>query len=432
MTTIIELRNQAKELRSNKQYREALPLYRQCWEAYPDQRTTWDGWGYAFCLSKEGHYQDALDICREVYKMDSTFEPIKSQYAWAIYYTEIKVDKVDNVGKFLKAAQAVIGLVEQADQYAPYTRTVLVVAKYFKDPYRPERILEWLSKLNPEILSAEGYSYKDSDGKHRENASDKEQYYALKAKALLHTQQYQTCIETCNQALGLFQTFHYDNDIWFKKHQAGALFKLGDTDKALSILKELLLQRKEWFIQREIAEIYAATGDKQQALAYAVDAALNFGDIQMKLGLYDQLARLLAEQGKPEQAKKHIELIYQIRTEREWKIDSDMTGLISKYAITPETLPSSKKIFHQLKKIWETVKFENREQFTGKIRTLFPNGKAGFVKAEQGNSYYFKTVSFKGKRNKLAVNQRVSFYLEDGYDRKKNRPSKTAVNIQPV
>lgn len=429
MTAITELRTKAKELRDQKQYGQALPLYQQCWQGYPNERTAWDGWGYAYCLNKEKRYPEALDICREVYKLDAAFGPIKSQYAWAIYYTEIKVDKVDNAGKFLKAAQAILDLSTQADQYGPYTRVVFEVAKHFKQPYHPEQILQWLEKLDPAQLRDDTFAFADSGGKQREMASDKEQYYALKAKALLHTGQYQACIKTCDAALQLFKEFHYDNDIWFKKHIAGATFKLGDSAKALEILKALLLRRKEWFIEQDIAEIYGEMGDDKQALAYAVDAALNFGDMQMKLGVYQFMAELLQKQGKTEPAKKHIELICKIRTEREWKIDNNLSNLIATYRISPGDLPSSQSIFQELKKIWETMKFENREKLKGQIKTILPDGKAGFIETQSGQSYYFKTAAFKGSRAKLSPGLAVTFYLEDSFDHKKDRMSKVAVNV---
>jgi tetratricopeptide (TPR) repeat protein len=432
MTTIIELRNQAKELKDQKQYSEALLLYQQCWQEYPNEHTPWDGWFYAFCLAKENRYQEMRDICQEVHKLDKTFEPIKSQYAWAIYYTEIKVDKIDNIGKFLKYAQVIITLCNQADQYGPYTRVVFEVIKNFKQPYHPEQILQWLAKLAPTQLREDTFSFEDSSGKQREMASDKEQYYALKAKALLHVGKYQECIETCNTALLLFKEFHYDNDIWFKKHIACATFKQGDSNKALEILTSLLQRRKEWFIEYEIAEIYGEMGDNKNALNYAIDAALNYGDMQMKLGVYQYLALLLQKDGRKELAKKHVELIYKIRTEKEWKIDHSLINDIAYYQISAEMLPSSQNIYQQLKRDWENIKFENREKFNGVIRNILPLGKAGFIDTKSKQSYYFKISAFKGPKNKIVPGLQVTFYIEDSFDHKKQCMSQIAVNVVPI
>ena len=65
--------------------------------------------------------------------------------------------------------------------------------------------------------------------------------------------------------------------------------------------------------------------------------------------------------------------------------------------------------------------------YEGTIEILLPNKKDGFIKCIDGNSYYFKgnSVNYKG----YGCNQKVVFYLKDGFDKKKQRPTKQAYDI---
>lgn len=81
--------------------------------------------------------------------------------------------------------------------------------------------------------------------------------------------------------------------------------------------------------------------------------------------------------------------------------------------------------------LWEKVKFSEGPRLTGRIETILPNGKAGFIKTPEGGSHYFRLQSFQGRRDTATVGTEVSFYLEDGFDAKKNRPSQVAVHVAP-
>ena len=431
MTTFTELKTQADQLRTAGHFEEALPLYEQCWLNHRTECTKWEGWAYAHCLSKQNRYAEALDVCRDVYKLDPTFDYIRNLYAWAIYQTEIKTDSSNNMERFLKAANAILELTTQANSYAPYTRTVFEVIKHYKHPFKAREILHWLAKLDVNLLSAESVAYTDSSGKNREPASEQEEYYVALAKAQLETAQYQACLETGQLALKTLTQFHYNNDIWLQRNMAHAASKLGQADRALTLLKEILLRKRDWFIQQDIAEIYAQLGDEQQALAYALDAALNFGEIQMKINLYQLLAELLRQANKEDLARKHIALIYSIRQEQNWKIDDQLQRQAKAYQLEPEMLESSENAYPQLKQVWEKLKFENQTEFQGVIRTILPHGKAGFIETRSGESYYFKVTSFKEQRSKLTDGLAVRFYVEESFDAKKNRKSQVAINIRP-
>ena len=43
----MDSRELAKQFKDNKQYDEAVPIFKKLWE---DEASHWDGWNYAHCL----------------------------------------------------------------------------------------------------------------------------------------------------------------------------------------------------------------------------------------------------------------------------------------------------------------------------------------------------------------------------------------------
>jgi tetratricopeptide (TPR) repeat protein len=407
------VKQQADQLRKAKNYAKALPLYKQLWEEFRESCNEWDGWAYALCLKQQKNYKQALDVCREVYKARPDFDAIKGVYAWCIYYTEISVEKVEDETRFFRAGEGIVRLSKQDDPYSPYTWAIIKILEYLDDKavYPTDKILEWTSKLNPELLETEPFRFTNNEGEARELASKKEQYFMWRTKALFEKGLFEDCIESSQKALSSFEKFHYNNDIWFARRISLSYKELGRLETALEQLKSLLRRKNEWFIQKEIAEIYFEQGDKGEALKYAIDSALNFGDVDKKLNVYKLLSEILASNHQEPEARKHIEFINQIK-----KDTAKSAGV--------------RNLERELKQLWEKLKFNNRTPLSGVIKSILPNGKAGFVETGNRKSYYFQLRNFKGKPELAQAGQKVTFFLEDGFDAKKNKKTENAVNLK--
>jgi tetratricopeptide (TPR) repeat protein len=405
------IRQNASSLKSENNFADAIPLYRTLWEGFRDECNEWDGWRYAFCLKQVKDYKKALEICRQVYPMNRNFEPVKSLYAWCIYYTEIAPEKITDEETFFHAAEAIVKLTKQEDQYAAYTTTVMKVVTYLKDKaaYPADKMLEWTGKLKPELLDTHPFSFNDKEGLQREIASKREQYYMWRTRALLEKGLFDECIRCCQEALTL-TNLHYDNDVWFRWRIALSYEGLGEYQKSLNLQLELLQRKKEWFIQKEIAEQYYRLGEYEKSLAYALDSALNFGDIDKKINTFIVLANALEKCGKIEEAQLHNDLIEKIKRK-----DADVENEI-----------------RNLKPIWDALKYSNKESYSGTIKSLLPNGKAGFVETEKGRSYYFSLRDFKANPKKAIVGTKVIFYPAEGFDAKKKKKTINAVNVRIV
>lgn len=433
MSDFQTIKKQATDFRKAKDYEKALSLYKQLWEEHKESCNKWEGWGYAFCLKHLKDYQKALEICREVYSLNKEFENIKGVYAWCIYYTEIAVEKVNDELKFFKAGEGILKLSKQDDQYSPYTLTVFKILKYLDDKaiYPTDKILEWTEKLNFEILDDKPFPFTDNEGKIRELAPKKEQYFMWRAKALFKKELYLECIDVCEIGLNTVQKFHYDDDIWLKRLIALSNQKLGNLKISTEQMQEVLKKKKESFIYYELSDMLYQQNQIDEAKKHLIEGCLCFGELNKKVNLFYLLLKILEKEQQNEDVKKHIEFIYQIRKAHEWKIDNDLQNLINKYQIDTTKTVNLRNFERELKQLWEKLKFSNQTQLTGIIKSILPNGKAGFIVTENKKSYYFQLRSFKSKPELAKEGQKVTFFLEEGFDAKKNQKTENAVNVKP-
>lgn len=434
MNTLQELKKNADDLRKKKQFEEAVKIYSKLWNIDTKQRDIWIGWGFAYCLKNLHKYEEAIQICREVYKMQSDFRYNNDVYGWCIYYTEIAIDGIINESKYLKAAEAILELSSQDGNFSPYIITVFKVLDYYnKKPIFPAKeIINWTSKLNSKIIDDEPFKAITKDGKHKELASRKEKYFMFRSKAYFENKNYEKCIETSKYALDIFNTFHSSNDIWLKRFIAKSNFNLGQLDTALSQFNDILLLKGEWFIQKEIAEIYIKKQEYKKSLKFAIDSALNFGKIDNKIHLFELLFEIFNALNKPDLAKKHIEFACLIRKKNQWNFNDNFSQLLSKLNIDPENLPNYNILKSDLQKEWDNLKNADRIINYGKIRSILPHGKAGFILSDNNEFFYFSISSFRTYPKSLSQGLGVSFYIEDSFDKKKNQKSKVATNIKLI
>ncbi len=435
MDEIQEIKKNAQAYRKQERYNDAVDLYRELWTEYRERCHEWEGWGYATCLRKLGNSEEALDICRAIYQTKPEFKAGKDLYAWCIYDTEIKKDNEQikkDEGKFYKAVSAIKNLTTQ-DQYSPHTKTIFRVVEYLiqtKQLYPAEAVVGWLDKLDRHILSDEPYRFMGADGKHREIQSDKERWFAIKTKSLEKLGHYEECSKISKEALATLSNFHYNNDVWFQRRIALSKAHLGDKQKAAEELEKILQRKKDWFIQHEIATIYYDLRDNKKALNYAIDAALNFGKNENKWELFLLVAQILIAQGRIDDGKEHLIFAAKLRIEQEWKIPEKLENMLSEYKIDISISKKRSELLKKLRMLWEAEKYSSLPCMDGTVKTILKNGKAGFISGENGKDYYFKTNSFKGDKNRMRRGLKVSFFIEDSFDKKKKIRTKAATHVK--
>lgn len=411
---------EAEKLRKNKQYEEALPMYKQVWESGWQQDREWTGWGYAFCLRKLGRSEEALEICREVYRLKPEMDHNRSLYAWCVFDTELKIDNSaikENEQKFLKAADAILKLIPEASIYSPRTTAVFRVIDYLTEArvnFPAEQVLEWLDKLDPDELSKECRSGPGKDGKQVEYASDVEKWYSSKAKALDKLERYQESKQVSLKALETVKKCHHDNDIWFNYRIAVADKHLGLLDEAQARLEKVHQKKKDYFVDLEMAEIAHAQNRLSDAIKFACSAALAPGqtDLGFRWKVYLLLTQLLKEKGELALAKEHALLVWKIRTEQGWKIPTEVENLVRELAVDLTDERSARKIEKGLQEAWKKTRFEDRKKVRGQIIKIIKEGKSGFIKGEDGEEYHYNSRELRGDHELFDYGIEVEFYCE--------------------
>lgn len=390
---------QAKKNYQDKNYEDAKNLYETLYTENPEAFTLWD----------------------------------KRFYSWALY--QLYVKNPDDETELFEAVNLITELLSQENHskkegVCAYTLSMMKLLDYLYKQNDYENLLVWADRLNPNFLSAKTSRFTTQDGREVTTASNKEKYYNWLSKSYQEVEDFDECLKISKKALEELTTFTNNSDIWFKWRMARSLREIGEYDEAIDYLKDIYKTKKDWFILWELAENYFFNGDNDKSLEYAVSAALSRGDSDKKIKLYSLLEDLLEDE-YPEIALKHSYLIYSIRLHNEWGIDDDLEEKIAEAGLDVENTEYW-KIEKELKGFWKDLKFKTQQPNYGRINRIFPHGKSGFILRDDGESFFFNSFEFKGDPNKYRENVKVSFYLEEGYDKKKDEVKMNAVNIYDI
>lgn len=377
--------NEAKKLYKAKKYDEALTIYERHYNESPEALNNWD----------------------------------RIFYSWSLYQLYIK-DAYDE-DKLYESAELVTELVRQDDlnkrPVCAYTQTVFKVLDqlYAENDYYD--LLAWLNKINPELLDQKRFETED-----RVYRSKKEKYYDYATKAYFEVEDYEKCIETSKEALESLDVFTNNSDVWYNWRIAKSYRELLDNSEALRYLEEVAKVKKDWFVQKEIAENYYVLGEDEKAQDYICEAVLTNDPLTIKVNLY-HLAYKILKEINPELALKHAELFYAIKLENDSKVPDDIEELL----IDEETLDKN-ALESEIRQYWTMYKFKDQELQNGTVTRIFEHGRSGFITSDDDESVYFNVSEYKG--DDLKVGDYVSFYTEKSFDKSKNRESTRAVNIR--
>ena len=406
----------------------------------------------AALYKKEKNYTEVINLSEElqildnkIKEQDNNHDAFNPYYTWAIYYEKIKTfddtnNDINKENEFINSVETIINNSKQQDlsfedKPCVYTISIMKALKYFYNKDKKNRtnenskiILKYCDKLKRDYLKT--ISFRTEEGK--EIASDFETYCLIYSKTLLNDKQYNKCIDFINNILNNNSTNLKKYQIWIKRIKAQSLSKLKQYDEALSILKEILITKRDWFIEKEIAEIYMEKSNINEAMVYSIKSIKEPVDI-LKLSAYDLLADLLKKQNRLEDAKKFIELEIALKKEKDYPVNEN---LLKENGLNLTNIRNVKEIKLEIDKILKKLEEQfipKAPELQGTITKLIE--KEGYDKNGFGfidDQYYFRTKDFKDNKNLLSKGKKVSFSLTDSFDKKKNKTSKKAVNIKLV
>ena len=206
------------------------------------------------------------------------------------------------------------------------------------------------------------------------------------------------------------------------------------SEKAIHLLKDLLIQKQDWFMYRDIARIYRKDSNLLEEKNYLIQGCFvskNIPDPKFRWEMYYDLGCNLIASNELEYGKLHIQLALAVRTEEGWPIPDNLQSIINKYAIEDQFEKTGKQFIKELSFYWKKEKpnpYSGQVKKNGEIKAILPNGKSGFITSLDGD-YFFRFDKLNFNKSQVKLGLSVSFYTEKTFDKKKDKESLMAVDI---
>ena len=367
-------------------------------------------------FNKEKHFADALNYFKE-FKVDFTAAQIGSNKYIVndIITALIETNHFDVIFTFIEQYNVVLD-----------PKNFSFLLKKFKDKASVNWsvVNKFCDLVSVDLLDTTSRTIeveRKGEMKPMELASNKENWFAIKSKALFETQHYQECFELSKVAIESFEKFHYSNDVWFARRIALSKKHLGNSADALNELLLILKRKKDWFIQFEVAQLYKENGDYDKAFKYAISAINNFGDLEYKVGLLVFIAEVLDLKGEKELSFKHYSLSKLLRVQEEWSVPDAVFVALAQFSFEPINIDKLSDLIRALKKYWSSFnaqqtfpKYNTNKIQTGKIDRILNNnekGADGFIKFDGNRSIYFRLYETTEMIKKVAIGVEVEFKI---------------------
>lgn len=315
-------------------------------------------------------------------------EMVLNAYGWCLY-DNIK-NKVYNKNQLIQTLAYPIFILFSKNSSFSYTviSNIFRVGLYLAKENNNQDFLftnDFCNLFDKSKLTFDCYSF-EVEG--REQASDKEKWYSQKSKALFELNMFQECFEISEEALNILDNFHNSNDLWFARRIALSKKQLGNLDEAILGLENIYKRKKEWFIQKEIADLYFEKNDIENAFKNAIQAVNARGKLEFKIGLIFLIGKILKQKNEPVLAYKHFLLIKNIREKNQWNIPNELSVELNSFDIHLEQ--ENIKLQTELNKYWKSF-VARKKLMQGVIRTILNDnerGKNGFL-ISNNEDYYF-------------------------------------------
>jgi hypothetical protein len=247
-----------------------------------------------------------------------------------------------------------------------------------------------------------------------ELASDFESWYSYYSLSLLKQRKFQECIDVSKEALFSIETFHYNNDLWFARKIALSNKGLGNLPQAIKEMEEIERRKGEWFIQKELAELYFDGQEVEKGKNMACKGALGHGDKEKKDGLFFLFGQIFKATGDQSLAHKHFLLVNLIRNEQGWYVPNRLKIALEETYLDGINYESSVVLYRELLNVWRSNGGvdQSLEKDTGKIVKVNGQKQIGEIVGKGGEKYFFHFNDFKESKEKIQFNAQVVFSIK--------------------
>jgi tetratricopeptide (TPR) repeat protein len=414
-----ELIEKGNILLKQNNFPEAGKIFHQLWEkdnnAYCASR-------YLYCLRKAGYPLHGLRQGEKAYSQFTNNIYIQRELVW-IYYDIIKTFVQENNLK--DAVKNFEEMLKLNPEQLPLELAIFLITNLAKQKNQWQIIMDICSGINPDQISNESPIINNHKVK-----SKREQYYFAYIKSLIELNHWN---QVKNIAYNAITTF--PKEMNFKRWYALALSHNGDIDKAISELEKIILKdRQEWYLFQDLSSLYVQKNQAEIALRYASKACLATKEHNLKVTLYQNVAEICLKMNQLELAVKHIQLSKLIRQQQGWKIKPEFEKLENniKQKCQENNIKLIDYSFDELAKnclqFWRKESYRGLQRHRGIIESIPQDKSFAWIRADNGDRIFFMQKELPPFLRK--ENFKVSFILEDSWDRKKNQLSSKAVDIR--
>ena len=310
----------------------------------------------------------------------------------------------------------------------PYAEIFINIARIYNKKNSPLKAFQWIWKVNRDYLT----TYNPCINSRAYGYSLKEKYYSYIIDSLFGLKKYDGAIEFVNEAIDVLPESRTDAKLFIRYKLAKIHYELGNYEDSLEILNDIIKVKKENYVYSSMAKNYYGLENYDESLNYAVKAVLANRSIQNNLSTYMLLGELLDKKGMKEESVKHYYLVYTFKKARNNKISSDLADKIRDANLDMENT-NFRKVQKELIQIWNELKYENMIRYSGTIKKVFEKDGIGFIKNDfDSNDTFFSFNEFKDEEYLIFPGTKVSFYVEDTFDKSKGRESTKAVEIEVI
>ncbi len=426
MIDLVEKKKKANELRKTSHYKDALIIYKELWDESGDK---FDGAGLLHCLRKLSLFNEAIPFSEELIGKYKNFNWCRNEVIWTTIQGKFNIiAKKERLEEALDIGNRIM---ELGPDVLASKLVVLKISKLAKDSKNWDILNEWIIKIDPSSLSSEPIT--NASGK--KGWSDQSRWYYYRILGLINTGQTDNALILIADALERFPT----QGKFFLRLKADIYCSLGDLDKAENIYEQICnAKRGDWWLLHRYSLLIMAKGRKKEALELMCQAASRNSKLDVMVNLFADIGELCKELGYNEEARAHFSLCKYIREQKGWPrselllVIDDLNRIIENIA-EPKSLNESLIIcrnywnklldYDPVNKSREARKI--RYNLSGFISLGAPNRPFCFINSNKESFFCYKSDLPIDIRD----GERVKFIGVPSFDKKKNKESWKAINI---
>ena len=430
-TSLESISNAIVKLRWDKNFAQALQIYRnQIHGRFSRDEICGNHkliGAIADCLKETGKIQEAIKMIEKIWQID--FQALQNpalltNLAW-IYFFALDATNRNALYSNRNRTSIIIRLLDHAVGTNPklagllFFRYIETLAGMLPPDWSAAENLFRL--YNNETFSNEpGLVTIQIKGKPKETAlaSDREKWFVWKTKVLFALNKWEACIDTCKKALEAISRFHHGNQHWITRRMAQSFRQMGDIKQAIHEFEKLLQKRSDWFIEKELAEIYLQQNETQKALSIGLLACINQGFSEYKTGLFQLTGQIFRAANQTLEACRMFWLAYLIRAQQQWKTPNELKEALAKCPPFPQKTAES--FYNEIISDWKKsgkydaiakVQSEKTIHGNGTITRILHDGSNGdgFITDTQGRSIYFRFSNCKIPVQEIVESMEVGF-----------------------